>query len=124
VLPQVAERPAQAVERCPRLACTSSGAMGPALQQTLPQQIVFLFQQTQQEGIDQGHDQEQLAAGFPLLQAWRLHAQLTFAGAETGLDLPPASIREYHLPSRFLTVNGFIRQQIPWFTSASGHDEP
>jgi hypothetical protein len=69
-------------------------------------------EQTQQEGIDQGHQQEQLTAGFPLRHAWGLQVQLTFPVAKTGLDLPPARIRYHHLPSRFLTVDGLIGRTV------------
>ena len=71
-----------------------------------------MCEQTQQEGIDQRHQQEQLTAGFPLRHAWGLHVQLTFPVAKTGLDLPPARIRYHHLPSRFLTLDGLIGRTV------------
>src|SRR3989440_9296179 len=124
MLPQTAEGPAQAVERRTALTRTSTGAMGPAIQDALPEQIMLMSEQTQEEGIDQGHQQEQLAPGFPLLQAWGLHAQLAFPVAETGLDLPPARIGQHHLPGRFLTLDGLVGHQIPRFTPPTGYHQP
>ena len=111
-MPQVAQRPAQALERCPRLACTSTAALAPARQQPLPQQVVLGSQQTAEEGLHQRHQQEQLAAGFPLRHAGRLPAPRTFAVAATGRDLPAACRRQHHLPGRFLTRDGLVGRTV------------
>lgn len=87
--------------------------MAPGIQQVAFEALKAGSEQEDEESVHQGDDEQELAAGLPLLQARGLEGELGFFKAQGHFDLPPPSIQENDAPGIFGGANGFIGEEEP-----------